>query len=88
MKKGNLVVAAEAFEDAERLYAEQFGRNHPKVSESIAYRAWCYTKSNRAADAIRLYERAIELDSGRGIAAGERLQQLIQQLAWARSKAT
>ena len=82
-RKGKFAVAAEAFEDAERLYAEQLGRSHPRVAEVIAYRAWCYAKSGRAADAVALYEEAIELE--RGHVDGERALQLVEQLAWARS---
>ncbi len=88
MDKGKFSIAAEAFQDAERLYTEQFGASHPRVAEAIAYRAWCYAKSNREADAVELYRKAIELESKRPDRRGDRLQQLVQQLAWARSKMT
>jgi tetratricopeptide (TPR) repeat protein len=86
MRKGNFAVAAEAFADAERLYVERLGPSHPRVAEAVAYRAWCYAKSNRLEDAIPLFERAIQLELKREDVAGERLRQLIQQLAWARDQ--
>jgi tetratricopeptide (TPR) repeat protein len=84
MNKGEFVVAAEAFADAEELYSERFGRSHPKVSQAIAFRAWCFAKSGRPGDAIALYEKAIELERGR--VDGARAKQLVEQLAWARGK--
>jgi tetratricopeptide (TPR) repeat protein len=88
MRAGRFTIAAEAFEDAERLYTEQWGPFNPKVSEAIAYRAWCYAKSGRASDAVALYEDAIDRDLKRGGARGQRVEQLREQLEWARSKLT
>jgi tetratricopeptide (TPR) repeat protein len=84
LKNGRLGVAAEGFADAERLYIERYGRSHPRVSQAIAFRAWCLANSGRPADAVGLYEEAIELE--RGHVDGARAQQLIEQLAWARGK--
>ncbi|HEV2032655.1 MAG TPA: hypothetical protein VGU71_00380 [Candidatus Dormibacteraeota bacterium] len=88
MRTGKFSIAAEAFEDAERLYTAQLGRFHPRVSEAIAYRAWCYAKSGRAFDAVGLYETAIQLDLKRQDVSAERIQQLHEQLNWARDRAS
>jgi tetratricopeptide (TPR) repeat protein len=86
MRKAKFSTAIDAFKDAERLYAKRFGPHHPRVAEAIAYRAWCLAKWGRAAEAVPLYEAAIELERGRR--NGERAKRLIEQLAWARERAT
>jgi len=83
LKKGRYETAAEAFADAELLLRK---RNEPdsKIAEAVALRAWCYVKLGRASEAVPLYEQAIALEGA--VAAPERIDQLREQLAWARSE--
>jgi len=87
MRQGNFARAGEAFEEAERAYRRTHGESHPRVSEAMSYRAWCYVKAGHAENALSLYERAIQLDTARGDPTGARLRQLTKELAWARTKA-
>jgi tetratricopeptide (TPR) repeat protein len=84
INKGNYATAAQAFADAERLYMEQGASSH-RLAEAIAYRAWCYTKLNRAIEAIPLYEHALELET-QSQAKPDRIAQLREQLDWAKAK--
>ncbi len=84
IKKENYATAAQAFADAERLYKDQDAPAN-RVAEAIAYRAWCYTKLNRAIEAIPLYEQALDLETQHHAKPG-RIAQLREQLDWAKAK--
>jgi tetratricopeptide (TPR) repeat protein len=62
MERGSYATAAEAFQDAERLYREQYGRTHKWVSQAIAHRAFCYVRLGRVDEGVSLYEEALELE--------------------------
>src|SRR6266576_913375 len=83
-QEGNYATAAQAFADAERLYKDQDAPAN-RVAEAIAYRAWCYTKLNRAIEAIPLYEQALDLETQHHAKPG-RIAQLREQLDWAKAK--
>ena len=84
IRKGRLDVAAEAFEDAERLYRSQAAPAE-KIAEVMAYRAWCYAKVGRGVESVELYREALALEEARG-ADTERVDQLREHLEWARAK--
>lgn len=84
--KGKLMFAAEAFEDAQRLWERQLGRRSRQVALALAKRAWCYVEMGRVADGVRLYEQALAIESESGGLPSQRVSRLVDELERARGK--
>ena len=85
LSRGDLVAAAEAFEDAQRLWARELGAAHRYVAMAMARRASCYVRLGRVPEGVRLYERALALERGlRG--ESDRARTLSCELAKARAR--
>ena len=85
LERHDYETAVMAFSDAEEAFTRDFGPQHKWVEQAIAYQAWCKVKAGSPAAGVALYERAlrlaIELNDD-----GDRLNQLQEQLTWAKSE--
>jgi MalT-like TPR region len=85
LERGDVAAAAEAFADAQRLWARELGPWHGAVVMAMAKRAACYVRLGRVHEGVRLYERAITLDRGLRGDASDRVRLLAVELAQART---
>ncbi|SRR6266700_1223314 len=84
LERGQLDAAAEAFEDAQRLWERELGPSHGDVAMAMARRAWCYVRMGRVPDGVRLYERALEVERDLHGANSDRVRELTTELSRAR----
>jgi tetratricopeptide (TPR) repeat protein len=84
LERGLLAPAAEAFEDAQRLWEREPSGSRGAVAMAMARRAWCYVRMGRVTDAVRLYERALELERDLRGADSDRVRELSTELSRAR----
>jgi Tfp pilus assembly protein PilF len=85
LEQGDAAAAAEAFADAQRQWLRDSGPWHGGVVLAMGKRAACYVRLGRVREAVRLYERAIALDRGLRGDATERVRNLAEELAQART---
>src|SRR5256885_10495747 len=64
LERGDVVAAAEAFADAQRLWVREVGPWYGGVVLAMAKRAACYVRLGRVREGVQLYERALALDRG------------------------
>ena len=83
-RHGEYLKAVEAFKDAERLFRQRYGPKHNWVGQALAYRGWCYVKLGRVAEAIALYEQAIDVEESTPAGDGSWIRLLESHIAWAR----
>lgn len=85
LERGDVAAAAEAFADAQRLWARERGPWYGGVVMAMAKRAACYVRLGHVREGVRLYERAIALDRGLRGDATDRVRLLAAELAQART---
>jgi tetratricopeptide (TPR) repeat protein len=84
VRRGDLLAAADAFEDAQRLWERELGPWHGYVAMAMAKRAYCYVQLGRVRDGVALYENAIALERDLRGDESQRVQDLAADLASAR----
>jgi tetratricopeptide (TPR) repeat protein len=84
VERGLLGKAAEAFEDAQRLWEREPAASRSAVAMAMARRAWCYVRMGRVLDGVHLYERALELERDLRGADSDRVRELSTELTQAR----
>ena len=84
--RGQLVAAAEAFEDAQRLWERDLGPRSPQVAAALSRRAWCYVRLGRVPDGVRLYELALDLERDLHGEGSERVRELDAEASEARAR--
>lgn len=84
LERGDVAAAAEAFADAQRLWARELGPWYGGVVLAMAKRAACYVRLGHVREGVQLYERAIALDRGLRGDATDRVRLLAAELAQAR----
>ncbi|HXM57530.1 MAG TPA: hypothetical protein VOB72_19180 [Candidatus Dormibacteraeota bacterium] len=85
LERGDVVAAAEAFADAQCLWARELGPWHGGVVLAMAKRASCYVRLGRVREGVQLYERALALDRGLRGDSSDRVRLLAAELAEART---
>lgn len=84
--RGELLAAADAFEDAQRLWEREMGPWHGYVAMAMARRAFCCVRLGRVRDGVALYEDALALERELRGDDSRRVQALTAELAWARGQ--
>jgi Tfp pilus assembly protein PilF len=85
LERGDVVAAAEAFADAQWLWARERGPWHGGVVLAMAKRASCYVRLGRIREGVQLYERALALDRSMRGESTDRVRLLKAELAQART---
>jgi hypothetical protein len=85
LERGQVVAAAQAFADAQRLWLRELGPWHVCVVLAMEKRADCCVRMGHALEGVRLYEQALALDRGLRGAGSGRVGALTAGLAQARA---